>query len=178
MSGPADDQPARGDTLASLCQRAGGWAFEERADGSLSIDLGVRDGFVSALVTEDRRGLEIEATLFETLPTRGPGRDALAGLMRRADACFRGIRSVLETRAGESRARFEARLAGNASGAEFARALGAVAIATRHCALEAEALVHDERLARLYLERVERVERDVPGIGPVPGDDCTGGHSH
>lgn len=138
--------------IASLCREAG-WRLQERSNGALVVDLEVDSAFVPALVEAQASGIGVEATVVTPLPDTGAGRAALAVLLMRANGAFRMVRAVIRANEGGSEAVLEARLPFDASAVELGLALGAVAVAAQHCAIEAQMLVCDERLARAYLDR-------------------------
>jgi hypothetical protein len=135
--------------LATLCREAG-WPFEERADGSIAVDLGVPGAYVQALVDALADRIRIDAELADVPEAKGPCRTALAELLLRANGAFRMVRAVLGT---ASRAVLEVALPPTAGAAELAEALAALAVAARGCALEARLVATDEALAQAFLER-------------------------
>lgn len=74
------------------------------------------------------------------------------------------VRAVFRSSDDDCQALFEAPLPADASAVEFGMALGAVAVAAQHCAVEAQMLATDERLARAYLKRCRTEDR--PGRVP------------
>jgi hypothetical protein len=134
--------------LAALCREAG-WPFEERADGSLAVDLFVPGAYLAALVEARADRVTVEAELVR-LPDAGASREALAALLLRVNGAFRMVRAVL---APESRALLEVSLPLTANAAELGEAIAALAVAARHCALEARLVAIDAALARAFLER-------------------------
>jgi hypothetical protein len=78
--------------LASLCREAG-WAFEERSNGALVVDLGVRGTYVPALVEARGSGIAVEATIVVMLPAARGRRVALGSLLWRTKGAFRLARA-------------------------------------------------------------------------------------
>jgi hypothetical protein len=136
--------------LAGLCREAG-WAFEARSDGALVVDLGVGGAYLPALVEARTSIIAVEASIVSPLPEAPECRAALAAFLLRANAAFRMMRAVLRERGDECEAVLEAPLPSDANASDLSRALGAVAVAARHCAIEARMLADDERIARAYL---------------------------
>ena len=147
--------------LDSLCREAG-WAFEARSDGALVVDLGVSDAYVPALVEVRTSAITVEAPIVSPLPEASERRAALAVFLLRANAAFRMVRAVFRERGDEREALIEARLSVDANGSDLGRALGAVAVAARHCAIEARTLAHDERIARAYLNHWGGILENTP----------------
>ncbi len=161
---------------ANLCHEAG-WPFEERDDGGLIVDLGVPGAFVPALIEVRASRISIEAIIATVPPERIAEERyfALASLMLRVNGAFRMVRAVSRDTQnggeipGERRVLLEAPLPLDAGSAEFDRALGAVAVAARHCAAEAESLLADALLARAYLRRDHQQTR----LKPTPEFDAS-----
>lgn len=147
--------------LANLCREAG-WAFEERPDGTLVVDLGVPGAYVPALVEARTSGFAVEAILIDALPASRARRVAIASLLLRANGAFRMARAVFRSVEAGSQAMLEASLPSDADAVEFGLALGAVAVAAQHCAVEARMLAEDDRLALAYTSRFPTEERPAP----------------
>lgn len=164
-SGAKASSDAPAPELASLCREAG-WLFKERSDGALLVDLGVSGSYVTALVEARVSGIAIETIVVTEHPDAAACRAALAALLLRANGAFRMARAVFHSADGDCQALFEAPLPAAASAVEFGMALGAVAVAAQHCAVAAQMLAADERLARAYLERCRTEDRSgrVPEI--------------
>jgi hypothetical protein len=154
---PAAHTPAP--DLATLCREAG-WPFEERTDGSLSVDLGVRGIYLVATVEPRGAGIALEAEL-ATLPAPpGPCRSALLLLLLRANGAFRMARAVLrmphgtldDARDAAARVVLEVALPSMPGAGELSEAIAAIAVAAQRSALEARCVASDERLARAYLD--------------------------
>jgi hypothetical protein len=136
--------------LAALTREVG-WPFEERADGTLAVDLTVPGAYVPALVEAHADRIAVEVEIARMPEPDGPCRAALAALLLRVNGAFRMVRAV--QRAPESRALLEVSLPRTASPAGLAEALAALAVAARHCALEARLLAGDTAIARTFLDR-------------------------
>lgn len=136
--------------LGASCREAA-WPFEERADGSLVVDLGVPGGYVPGLIAAKGADVVVEADLTELPEAGSVRRRALAALLLRVNAAFRMVRAVLAP--GGERAVLEARIPHQACAADLGVAISAVAVAARSCALEALLVAQDEDVARAFLER-------------------------
>jgi hypothetical protein len=147
--------------IATLCLESG-WHFEQRSDGSLVIDLDVSGFYVSAVVEARVSGIAVEACIVPRLLDADVRRTAVATLLLRANAAFRMVRAVFRSVAEQSQALLEAPLPADASAAELSRALGAVAVAARHCSAEAQMLAADERLASAYMSHCGEDDHSVP----------------
>jgi hypothetical protein len=133
--------------LAALAREVG-WPFEERAGGSLTVDLGVAGAYVAALVEAHAAGVTVSAEI-AFVPEADPCRGALVALLLRVNAAYRLVCAVLR---GAS-ARLEVELPAQPGAAELAEALAALAVAARACVLEARLLASDAALAHAFLER-------------------------
>ncbi|MCR9096665.1 MAG: hypothetical protein NXI30_20775 [bacterium] len=147
--------------LEGLCREAG-WPFEARSDGALVVDLGVRDAYVPAVVEARSSVLSVEAPLVSNLPGEGARRKAVAALLLRANGAFRMVCGRMRSCGERCEALLEAKLPATANASELEVALGSVAIAARHCAIEARMLATDERVARAYLQISGEVGGDAP----------------
>ncbi len=156
---PLPHEPAP--DLAGLCRDAG-WPFDERSDGTLVVDLGVNGAYVAATVAACDSGIAIEAELVSPLPEPGLCRTALAAFLLRANGAFRMARAVFRagtSDGGAERAVLEAPLPADTTAAELGDALGALAVVAQHCAIEAQLIAADERIARAYCDLNE-----LPGL--------------
>jgi hypothetical protein len=158
-----DDAPAP--ELATLCREAG-WLFDERSEGTIVVDLGVRGTYVPTLVEARTSGIAVETVVVTRLPDKAAHRAALATLLLRANGAYRMVRASFLSAEDESLALLEAPLPLDANAIEFGRALGSVKVAAQHCATEAQMVADDERLARAYSRRFRSEGRPLhaPGV--------------
>ena len=140
---------ARPPELAALCRETG-WPFDERADASVAVDLGVPETYLAARIGLRGEAIALEAELAAAPDARGPCLDALALLLLSTNRAFRMARAVL--REPGPRALLEVRLPRDADASELGHALAALAVAAQRCAREARALAADAALAAAYLE--------------------------
>jgi hypothetical protein len=148
--------PATGSALAPavLAQsRASGWPVEARGDAALTVDLGVPGWIERAVVAARADGtLAVTVPLGDEAP-RGAtetSRRAVARLALRLAGLVRLVRTAADP--GDPRSlRFEV-LVGAPTCTALGHAFAALAVACALGAAEMTALLHDEAVARLYLQ--------------------------
>ena len=136
--------------LAALCREAG-WPFEERAGGSLAVDVRIPGAYLPVLIEAHADRVAVEAEIVGLPDADGPCRAALVALLLRVNGAFRMVRAVV--RGPEPRALLEVELPPSTDAGELGEAIAAVAVAARHCALEARLVATDEATAHAFLER-------------------------
>ena len=136
--------------LVALCREVG-WPLEERAGGSSAVDLGVQGAYLPASIEAHGDRVAVEVEIARLPEADGLCRAALVALLLRVNSAFRMVRAVL--RGPEPKALLEVALPCTTDAAELGEALAALAVAARHCALEARLVAADEAIARAYLER-------------------------
>lgn len=134
--------------LAGVCAGAG-FEFAEREGGALAVDLAAPGELRTAEVTAGPGGLRLAVALAVESPLAGVRGDALGALLLRACGALRMLRACLDAQGP----RFEVSLPPDPSSEEIAQGLGALSLAARCCAREAELVAADERIARAYWER-------------------------
>ncbi|MEW6207433.1 MAG: hypothetical protein AB1631_03645 [Acidobacteriota bacterium] len=135
-------------SLPPLCSQAG-WAFTERDEGRLAVNLEARNGFHQALIEESRGGVAITTEIARMKNLSPCSRQSIGALLLRASAGLRMIRASVEE-SEEASIRFEARFDSLPGAVEIDRALAALSLACAMCARETRAL-EDDFLARRYL---------------------------
>jgi len=128
-----------------------GWQFVERPGGSFMADLECGGDFRQALVEvgpDQSLRASVELACWESHAPAS--RDALAVLLLTASSAVRMARPAAEKSGDRVAARFEIRLAPNASPALLGRGLAALSVACRLCGREA-AILSNERIAERYL---------------------------
>jgi len=139
--------------------RASGWPVEARGDAALTVDLGVPGWIERAVVTARGDGtLAVTVPLGEDAP-RGAtetSRRAVARLALRLAGLVRLVRTAadpsdLGNLGDRGSLRFEV-IVGAPTGTALGHAFAALAVACALGAAEMTALLHDEAVARLYLQ--------------------------
>jgi hypothetical protein len=131
----------------------GGWASDERPDGTLVVDLDVARVFRQAKVAVGSAETHVAVELSGSDRAAQACRSAAAALLLEVAAAVRMVRPVLGPAAGA--ARFEVVLSQPAGAAGVAHALGALRVACELAAREVELLLSDERIATLFLARLD-----------------------
>ncbi len=139
--------------LRGLCERAE-WAFSERSEGKLVVDLEVPDGFYQAALEEYPDGqVRVSAELARLEETPPPVcRDALSLLLLRASGLLRMARGAVHTCDGAFAVRFEVVFDSPPCAPELAHGLSALSVACGLHGREVEVLQTDERIAAAYLK--------------------------
>jgi hypothetical protein len=151
--------------VAALCAEAG-WPFDRREGGELAVDLGVSDAYYAAIVRARAERIHVECEIVSGVAPRGPCRDGLATLWLRANGAFRMMRAVFrrDAQSVSDSAWIEALLPLTATAEELRDALGALCVAARHGAREAQLLAGSEAFARDFLAQ-KRPRRGLKGKG-------------
>ncbi len=149
----APQEANHGSSLADRCAEVG-WPAVERPDGALAVELEVPGSFVQAMVRRQENGeWWIEVPVAPGDPAPDVCREATARLLLRVGGLVRLVQAVLLAEGGAASAGFRVRVLPAASSAAFGHAFAALSVACRLCAREAAVLWHDERVARVYIER-------------------------
>jgi hypothetical protein len=152
------------DRLQHLCGEAG-WGFTARPDGSLAVDLRVSDSYALAGIAAFPSGavrVSVDVTGDGGAGDASPCRQALAIFALRVNDVVRLARAVLSGPANETHLRLEVVFGTQPTATELDHALAALSAAWSLCGREAEALLRDEQIARVYLEH------GAPPPAPVP----------
>ncbi len=157
-AGGARDQaaatPEATSALEQLCVEAG-WQFATRPDGSLAVELPVRDSYAVARLAPFASGaVQVSVDVAHEADAAAPAcQEALAIFLLRLNDVVRFARAALSGPENETHVRLEVVFPSQPSAPELDHALAALAVAWDLCSREVEALLHDERVARAYLER-------------------------
>jgi hypothetical protein len=141
---PASARAGEPPDLQTLLAESG-WPAGQRADRSLSVNLGVPDAFFQAEIETRAGATSFAVGLAMIEDAASVCREALALLLFRAAAVVRMARPVLASDGGAPR--FEVVLAGAPSAAEVGHALSALAVACRLFGREVEVVQRSEAIA-------------------------------
>lgn len=153
----ADAEGARADTtgsvepvdLGAMCTSAG-WAFTQRPDGRLAVDLDVGDGFRQACVESRDRDTRVSTMLARAETLDPASRHAWSVLLLSASGLVRMGRTTVTEEDGVATATFEVAFAPAPCAVELRHALCVCSVACRVCAREVEQL-RDPEVAAAYL---------------------------
>jgi len=150
--------------VAELCGAAG-WPGSVRADGTVTVGLGTRDGFARALIAyQPARDAVRVSTELDVVSHRlaDACEEALALFLLRAAAAVRLVRPVTGSRRGERVIGFEAVYQAPVVASEIGHALAALEVATGMTSREVTVLARDAAMARAYLA----LDGDSHAVGP------------
>jgi hypothetical protein len=151
--------------LSDLC-RESGWAFVEREEGRLAVELDVPGAFQQAAVEPHGGGVVVAVPVLEAAAAPSSVCEQAVGvLLLRVCGIVRMARVVAEARNGYAPARFEVVFGSPPCAAELTHAFAALSVACRIAGREASVLWRDEGIARAYLGQCNPREEDLHGTG-------------
>lgn len=130
--------------------RETGWPFQERAEGSATVELATRGGCCRVLLDENGDGLHVGVEFLRTHSLTSTSSLALAAMLLSASGTLRLGRPYAADAGGMFTCGFELRFAGETTAGELEHTLEALAVASWACTEEVHTLL-DNTAATQYL---------------------------